>query len=49
MRIDELAAKANEGVMTEAEREEYAAYVEALDLVEILKAIARLALARQAT
>jgi len=46
LRIDELAQKANEGLLTEEERREYAEYVEAMDLVGILKATARLALSR---
>jgi hypothetical protein len=45
-RIDELAAKSNEGLLSEDERREYAEYVEAMDLVGILKATARLALSR---
>jgi hypothetical protein len=44
-RIDELAAKSNEGELTEAERQEYAAYVEAIDLIGILQAKARAILA----
>ncbi len=47
-RINELAQKANEGLLSEEERREYAEYVEALDLVGILKATARLALSRHA-
>jgi hypothetical protein len=46
-RIDELAVKANEGTLTDAEDAEYAGYIEALDLVGILKAKARSALSRQ--
>jgi hypothetical protein len=45
-RIDELANKANEGALVDAEREEYAGYIEALDFVGILKAKAREALSR---
>jgi len=44
-RIDELAAKCNEGELTEAEQHEYGAYVEALDLIGILQAKARVILA----
>ena len=44
-RIDELAAKCNEGQLTEAEQREYGAYVEALDLIGILQAKARAILA----
>jgi hypothetical protein len=46
-RIDELAVKANEGTLSEAERNEYLGYVEALDLVGIIKAKARAALSRR--
>jgi len=48
-RIDELAEKANEGTLSEEERREYADYVEAMDVVGILKATARLALSRHPT
>ena len=44
-RIDELAAKCNEGELTEAEEREYRAYVEAIELVGILQAKARAILA----
>jgi hypothetical protein len=44
-RIDELAAKCNEGELTEAEKREYGAYVEAIDLIGILQAKARTVLA----
>ena len=44
-RIDELAMKCNEGELTEAEQREYGAYVEAIDLIGILKAKARAILA----
>jgi hypothetical protein len=40
-RIDELTAKCNEGQLTETEKREYQAYVEAIDLVGILQAKAR--------
>lgn len=40
-RIDELAAKCNEGELTEAERREYGAYVDAIDLIGLLQAKAR--------
>jgi hypothetical protein len=41
--LDELGAKANEGTLTEEERSEYATYVEAMDVVALLrvKALAR--------
>ena len=48
-RIDELAAKANDGSLTPAERVEYAGYVEAIDVVSILQAKARKMLGSQAT
>ena len=41
VRIDELAAKCNEAVLTEAEQREYRAYIEAIDLIGILQAKAR--------
>jgi hypothetical protein len=44
-RIDELAAKANEGTLSPAERIEYERYVEAIDVVSILQAKARKVLA----
>jgi hypothetical protein len=44
-RLDELAGKANEGELTDDERQQYEAYVEALDLVAILQAMARKILA----
>lgn len=42
-RLDELGAKADEGSLTEGERSEYATYVEAMDVVALLrvKALAR--------
>jgi hypothetical protein len=40
-RVEELADKANEGELTEAEREEYEAYIEANDFLAILQAEAR--------
>jgi hypothetical protein len=48
-RIDELAAKANHGTLTEEERQEYAEFVEYIDLVGIIKAKARLCLRRHAS
>lgn len=36
-RLDELGAKANEGTLTESERSEYATYVEAMDVVALLR------------
>jgi hypothetical protein len=40
-RIDDLAARANEGVLTEEERDEYEAVVNAADFISILKLKAR--------
>jgi hypothetical protein len=47
-RIDELADKANEGELTDDERAEYAAFVDAIDVIGILQAKARSVLSRQA-
>jgi hypothetical protein len=44
-RIEELAAKANEGELTETERAEYLGYVQANKFVAILQAQARKRLA----
>jgi hypothetical protein len=44
-RIDELAAKSNDGALTDDEQREYAAYVEAIDLIGILQTKARARLA----
>jgi hypothetical protein len=46
-RLDELAAKANLGQLTESERVEYEEYVEGLDVIAIFKAQARAALRRR--
>lgn len=40
-RLYELAAKANEGELSDEERQQYEAYVEAIDLIGILQAKAR--------
>lgn len=40
-RIEELAAKSTEGQLTEAERAEYAGYVQANKFIAILKRLAR--------
>ena len=42
-RLDELGAKANDGTLTDQERSDYATYVEAMDVVALLrvKALAR--------
>ncbi len=36
-RLDFLGEKANEGALTDAERREYATYVEAMDVVALLR------------
>ena len=36
-RLDELAEKANEGTLTEEERREYATYVQAMDVIALLR------------
>ena len=36
-RLDELGEKANEGTLTEAERSEYQTYVEAMDVIALLR------------
>ena len=46
-RIDELADRCSEGVLTDNERAEYEAYVDAIDVISILQAQARSVLARQ--
>lgn len=48
-RIDQLAAKANRGTLTAEERDEYAEFVEYIDLIGIIKAKARLLLRRRAS
>jgi hypothetical protein len=45
-RLDELGDKCNEGELTPAEREEYEAYVRAIDFIAILQAKARAVLER---
>ena len=40
-RLDELAAKANEGALTEQERADYRAYIDAIDLISVLQSKAR--------
>jgi hypothetical protein len=47
-RIDELAAKSNDGRLSEGEHAEYLDYVDALDLIGILQVKARDALANRA-
>ena len=45
-RVDDLAGKCNEGILSTAERQEYETYVHASNLVAILQAKARLFLKR---
>jgi hypothetical protein len=40
-RIDYLAEQSNEGLLTDEEREEYAGYLHAIDVIAILQAKAR--------
>ena len=40
-RIDELAERANEGILTDSERSEYEALINATDFISILKLKAR--------
>ncbi|MGA2032673.1 MAG: hypothetical protein ABSG68_10475 [Thermoguttaceae bacterium] len=40
-RIDYLAERSNEGLLTAAEREEYAGYLHAIDVIAVLQAKAR--------
>jgi hypothetical protein len=47
-RIAALGQKANDGSLSDEERDEYRTYVDAGDLISILKAKARLTLAGQA-
>jgi len=47
VRIDELARKANQGTLTPEERDQYAEFIEAIDLLAIFQAKAQLALSRQ--
>ena len=47
-RLDDLASKGNEGELSVQEREQYEAYVEAIDLIAILQAKARKILASDA-
>lgn len=46
-RLEELAGRCNEGVLTEAERSEYEYYVDGIGLIDILKAKALGVLAKQ--
>jgi MoxR-like ATPase len=46
-RLDELAHKANQGTLSDAEREEYEGYIDELDIIAIFKLKAKQALRRQ--
>lgn len=46
-RIDYLAERSNEGLLTVDEREEYAGYLHAADVIAVLQAKARAQLRRQ--
>ena len=46
-RLDELADKSNRGALSDDERSEYEEYVEAMDVVGIIKAKAQIVLQRQ--
>jgi hypothetical protein len=46
-RIDELAEKANEGLLSDAERSEYHGFVEAIDRISVLRFQARQLLRRR--
>ncbi len=45
-RIDYLADQSNEGLLTDQEREEYAGYLHAIDVIAVLQAKARAFLRR---
>jgi hypothetical protein len=45
-RLDELAEKANEGMLTPEEKQQYQEFVEGIDFIAVLKAKARLSLTR---
>jgi hypothetical protein len=46
-RIDYLADRSNEGLLSAEEREEYAGYLHAIDVIAVLQAKARALLRRQ--
>jgi len=48
-RVAELAVKANEGELSESDREEYEAYIEANNLLAVLQAEARFRLNQNGT
>ena len=47
-RLQELGEKANEGLLSDDERAEYSAYVDAIDLISILQSKARAVLPKPA-
>ena len=47
-RIDELADRANEGLLNDAECEEYSGYLHAIDVITVLQAKAHSQLGRKA-
>jgi hypothetical protein len=46
-RVEELAEKANEGELTDEDREEYEAYIDANDLLAVMQAEARFRLSQR--
>jgi hypothetical protein len=48
VQIDQLARKANQGTLSDEERRQYEEFIEAIDLLAIFQAKARLALSRPA-
>lgn len=46
-RIDYLAVRSNEGLLTDDEREEYTGYLHAIDVITVLQSKARSQLRRQ--
>ncbi|MEQ8849033.1 hypothetical protein [Botrimarina sp.] len=48
-RIDHLAEKCNEGLLSEEEQREYDAYIQAIDLISIVQSKARQVLKRDPT
>jgi hypothetical protein len=47
-RIDYLADRSNEGLLTDRERDEYVGYLQAIDVIAVLQAKARSQLRREA-
>ena len=48
-KIEELAEKANEGRLSDAERADYEEYIKAVDLIAVLQFRARAAIAKRST